>query len=164
MIVAPAIGTTLASVRDELVGLTLGRERRLRQALEAHTEAYDLVLIDCPPELGQLTINALVAATDAVVVTDAKLFAVEGVAGIRETIQTVRSQYNPDLEFRGAMVNKHEEATVTGRARLEELREAVHIIDPVIPKRAAINDAGRPRPASTNGAAPATSWPPSTTP
>lgn len=140
--VAPAIGTTLATVRDELVGLTLGRERRLRQALEANTQGYDLVLIDCPPELGQLTVNALVAATDAVVVTEAKLFAVEGVAGIRDTIETIRAHYNPDLEFRGAIVNKHEEATVTGRTRLEELREAVHVLDPVIPKRAAINDAG----------------------
>lgn len=93
--VAPAIGTTLASVRDELVGVTVGRESRLRKALQREAGAYDLVLIDCPPELGLLTINGLVAATDAVVVTEAKLFAVEGVAGILDTIETVRSHYNP---------------------------------------------------------------------
>lgn len=140
--IAPAIGNTLAGVRDELVAVTVGRESRLRQALDKHADDYDLILIDCPPELGLLTVNALVAATDAVVVTEARLFAVEGVAGILDTINTIRGHYNPKLRFRGAVVNKHEEATITGRTRLAELREAIDVLEPVIPKRAAINDAG----------------------
>lgn len=138
--VAPAIESTLAGVRDELVGVAAGRESRLRQALSKHADSYDLVLIDCPPELGLLTINALVTATSAVVVTQGRLFAAEGVAGILNTIQTVRTYYNPGLEFRGAIVNQHEDHTITGRTRLAELREAIEVLEPVIPKRVAIND------------------------
>ncbi|MFK5691335.1 ParA family protein [Ornithinimicrobium sp. LYQ92] len=137
---APAVDTALANVRDELVGVPVGRESRLRQALQEISGDYDLVLIDCPPELGQLTINALVAATRAAVVTEARLFAAQGTAGIMGTIDTVREHYNPTLRFAGVIVNKHEH-TITSRERLDELAGAVRVIDPVIPKRVAINDA-----------------------
>lgn len=59
MEVAPAIEATLATMRDELVGISIGREARLRKALSG--VRHDLVLIDCPPELGLLTINGLAA-------------------------------------------------------------------------------------------------------
>ena len=137
--VAPAIEHTLAGVRDELVGISVGREARLRKAL-AGVE-YDLVLIDCPPELGLLTINGLAAATDAVVISHAKLFSAQGTAGILDTINTVREHYNPQLRFAGVIVNAHEAHTITGRERLDELRAAVPVLEPVIPKRAPINDA-----------------------
>lgn len=135
---APASSRTLARVRDELVTVPVGREARLRDALH-QVDDVDLVLIDCPPELGQLTINALVAAHKAVVVTEANLLAIQGVAEIRDTIATVRRHYNPTLEFGGVVVNKHEPATLTGQERLNELREAVRVLA-VINKRAPIRD------------------------
>lgn len=137
--VAPAIEHALAGVRDELVGISVGRESRLRKALT--DVEYDLVLIDCPPELGLLTINGLTAATTAVVISHAKLFSAQGTAGILDTITTVREHYNPQLRFAGVIVNAHEPNTITGRERLNELREAAPVIQPVIGKRAPINDA-----------------------
>lgn len=137
--VAPSTEAALAGVRDELVGIRVGREARLRQALaDAH---HDLVLLDCPPELGLLTINALVAADAAVIVTGSRLLAVQGVAGVLETISTVRAYYNPDLRLAGVIVNAHEAHTLTGQARLQELQANVDVLEPTIPKRAAINDA-----------------------
>lgn len=136
--IAPAVEGPLASVRDELVGVRVGRESRLRQALAAAD--YDLVLLDCPPELGLLTINGLVAADAVVIVTGSRLLSVQGVAGVMETISTVRSYYNPDLIHAGVIVNAHEARTLTGQTRLEELRESVDVLEPPIPKRAAIND------------------------
>lgn len=136
--IAPAVEGPLASVRDELVGVRVGRESRLRQALAAAD--YDLVLLDCPPELGLLTINGLVAADAVVIVTGSRLLSVQGVAGVMETISTVRAHYNPDLIHAGVIVNAHEARTLTGQARLEELRQSVDVLEPPIPKRAAIND------------------------
>lgn len=137
--IAPATDAALAGVRDELVGVRVGREARLRQALAGAD--HDLVLLDCPPELGLLTINALVAADAVLIVTGSRLLAVQGVAGVLETISTVRTHYNPDLRLAGVVVNAHEARTLTGQARLEELRASVDVLDPPIPKRAAINDA-----------------------
>lgn len=135
---APASSRTLARVRDELVTVPVGREARLRDALGGINDV-DLVLIDCPPELGQLTINALVAAQTAVVVTEANLLAIQGVAEIRDTIATVSRHYNPTLQFGGVVVNKHEPSTLTGQERLAELRAAVPVLA-VINKRAPIRD------------------------
>ncbi len=132
--VAPVIEATLAAVRDELVGISVGREARLRKGLSG--VQHDLVLIDCPPELGLLTINGLAAATGAVMISHAKLFSAQGTAGILDTITTVREHYNPHLCFAGVIINAHEPHTITGRERLEELRAAVPVIEPVIPKRA----------------------------
>lgn len=138
---APAVEAPLASVREELVGVRVGRESRLRQAIQ-DAETYDLVLIDCPPELGLLTINGLVAADTAVVVTESKLLAVQGTAGMMQTIDTIRDHYNPALHVAGVIVNRHEGQTVTGRERLTELRAAgLTLLEPIIPKRVPIGDA-----------------------
>jgi chromosome partitioning protein len=109
---------SLAYVRDQLVVAGAGRERRLRDAIDLVRGAYDVVLIDCPPSLDLLTVNALVAARAAVVVTQSALFAANGLARLLRTIDAVKRSYNPDLAMLGAIVNLHEIATISGREQL----------------------------------------------
>ncbi|MGK7221657.1 ParA family protein [Kocuria flava] len=88
-------------------------------------ERYDLVIIDCPPNLGMLTVNALGAAHGAVLVTEAGLFAADGVALMRDTIGSVQQHYNPDLTIRGVLLNKWEPTTLAGREWRLTLQEAL---------------------------------------
>ncbi len=142
----PTAGTTLDSVRDELVIAGAGRERRLSLALASAREAYDLILIDCAPSLDQLTINALAAADGVVVVTHTKLFSSNGLSQLLDSIEDVRRYYNPALRVAGILVNQHEAGTVSGSTWLDELQTAagargLTLLDPPIPKRVVISDA-----------------------
>lgn len=144
--VVPTSGAALGVVRDELVITGAGRERRLKEALAQVADDYDLILIDSPPSLDQLTINALTAADAVAVVTHSKLFSANGLAQLLDTIEDVRHYYNPDLYVGAIIVNQHEEQTVSGKSWLGELREAAEtrglaLLDPPIPKRVVISDA-----------------------
>lgn len=144
--VVPTSGATLGYVRDELVATNVGRERRMREALNAVAGDYDLILIDCAPSLDQLTINALTAADGVVVITHSKLFSANGLAALLSTINEVRQYYNQALKVAGIVINQHEEQTVSGRTWVEELRaagqaNALPVLSPPIPKRVVISDA-----------------------
>ncbi|MCJ1685390.1 ParA family protein [Rathayibacter sp. VKM Ac-2928] len=144
--VVPTTGVTLGYVRDELVIAGAGREGRLRRALAAVADDYDLILIDCAPSLDQLTINGLTAAQGVVVVTHSKLWSTNGLAQLLDTIENVRGYYNAELRVAGIIVNQHEERTVSGATWLEELRSAAEarglsVLLPPIPKRVVIADA-----------------------
>lgn len=142
----PTAGETLASVRDELVVAGPGRENRLREALRAMGERYDLILIDCAPSLDQLTINALTAADGAVVITHTNQFALSGLAKLLTTIESVRSYYNQGLTVVGIIVNHHDERTISGAESLSELTDAAKerdlpLLSPIVHKRVVISDA-----------------------
>lgn len=137
----PAIEDPLGVVGDELVVRGAGREGLLRAALEPLAAEYDLVVIDTPPDVSQLTINALAASDAAVIITHSKLFSTKGVGGILRTIETVRAHYQPGLVLAGVIVNQHERTTIHGRARLDELHDAVTVLEPPVPKLTVINDA-----------------------
>lgn len=144
--VVPTSGVTLGGVRDELVVASLGREERLRTALDQVLGRYDLVLIDCAPALDQLTINALTAADGIVIVTQAKLFSANGLAQLLDTVDTVRRYSNPKLEVAGVIVNQLEHRTVSAKTWLDELQTAaaardMPVLSPPIPKRVVISDA-----------------------
>lgn len=138
---APTVGSTLESVRDELVVAGPGREARMRSAIEAVRSNYDLVLIDCPPSLDQLTVNALTASDLAVVVSKSKLLSAEGIARLLQTIETVRTHYAPGLKIGGVVINEHEEHTIAGREWREQIAEAMPLLEPVVPKAVALADA-----------------------
>jgi chromosome partitioning protein len=143
---APTTGEALAFVRDELVIAGAGREGRLRQALAGLEDSYDLVLIDCPPSLDQLTINALTAADGVLIVTQSKLWSSQGLAHLLGTLASVQTYYNPGLLPLGIVVNLHENATVSGARWLAELTAAastqgIPVFTPPIPKRVLISDA-----------------------
>lgn len=142
--VLPTVGGgSLGLVRDELIQTAIGREGRLRDALAAAGEAWDLVLIDCAPSLDQLTINALAATDIAAAVTEADRFASHGLVQLIETIGLVRQHYRPSLRLTGVIVNRYRPREREARTWLEELRGASEamgfpLLDPPVPYRAGI--------------------------
>lgn len=142
---APSGGDALAGVRDELTGVQAGREQRLKQALSGLDDDYDLALIDCPPSLDQLSINALTAADAVLVVTQAKLWSSSGLAHLLDTISQVHDYYNPRLHVAGILVNLHDAQTLSARRWLDELGTACQarrlpLLDPPVPRRVVIAD------------------------
>ena len=83
----------------------MGRELTLRRALKDLRANYDVILIDCPPALGLLTVNALVAADHALLSAEAQYFAMQGVEQALEVIELARDGLNPDLEWLGVVLN-----------------------------------------------------------
>ncbi|MBK7251714.1 MAG: ParA family protein [Gammaproteobacteria bacterium] len=92
---------TAAEVR--LLTLMAGREMRLRQALKPVRDAYDAILIDCPPALNMLTVNALVAADSVLIPMQCEYYALEGLSALVSTIGQIREAVNPDLEIEGIL-------------------------------------------------------------
>ncbi|MEU8310814.1 ParA family protein [Actinomadura sp. NPDC048955] len=110
-----------------------GRAVRLRTVAEGLDQiGFDLVLIDCPPSLGLLTVNALTAVGSALVVAEPVLFSVEGVHQVLKTLHTVQRHYHPDLGVEGIVVNQYLKAGAEGhtesKSRLAELRNAYPVL------------------------------------
>ncbi len=100
----------------------IGREMVLRRALGEVADDYDLILIDCPPALGLLTVNALVAADHALISTEAEYFSLQGVEQALEVVEAARG-LSPDLAWLGAVLNIADMRTVHAREALEQLRD-----------------------------------------
>ena len=115
----------------------LGREYRLRTALEGVTEHWDVILIDCPPSLGQLTVNALTAADAALLVSEPRAASVEGLAQMTRTLHTVRQHFNDRLQLAGVVVNRYRPDRRDRVEWAEQLRTdyTTHLIEPFIPER-----------------------------
>ncbi len=101
----------------------IGREMVLRRALAGVADDYDLILIDCPPSLGLLTVNALVAADFALISTEAEYFSLQGVEQALEVVEAARG-LTPDLQWLGAVLNIADMRTVHAREALVQLRES----------------------------------------
>ena len=101
----------------------IGRELTLRNALREPKRRYDVVLIDCPPTLGLLTVNALVASDWAILSSEAEHFSEQGAEGAMEVIGLARENLNPDLELLGILLNIADMRTNHARATLEMLQE-----------------------------------------
>jgi chromosome partitioning protein len=115
---------SLAEAELALAG-KMGRELTLRKALRQVEGGYDVVLIDCPPALGLLTVNALVAADHALLSAEAQYFALQGVEQALEVIDLARDSLNPDLEWLGVLFNIADMRTVHSREAFESLKEHV---------------------------------------
>jgi len=117
-----------------MLGGKLGRELTLRRALAQTGAAYDVILIDCPPSLGLLTVNALVAADHALVTAEAQYFALQGVEQAIEVIELARESLNPELTLLGVLLNLADMRTVHSREALTSLRErfGAQVFDSVI--------------------------------
>ncbi|WVH09013.1 MAG: Chromosome (plasmid) partitioning protein ParA [Fluviibacter phosphoraccumulans EoVTN8] len=92
----------LAGAEIELIDLD-GREQKLKEALVTVSDKYDYVLIDCPPALNMLTVNALVASKSVMIPMQCEYYALEGLSDLVETLRKVRGNLNPDLEIEGLL-------------------------------------------------------------
>lgn len=105
------------------LGGKIGRELTLKKALRQVAADFDLVLIDCPPALGLLTVNALVASNYALLSAEAQYFALQGVEQALEVIELARDSLNPDLEWLGVVLNIADMRTRHSREAFESLRQ-----------------------------------------
>jgi len=112
----------LAEVERSMSG-KMGRELVLRKTLRGPRQSYDVILIDCPPALGLLTVNGLVAADWALISSEAQYFALQGVQGALDVIEQAKEYYNPDLEFLGVLMNIADMRTVHSREAFESVSE-----------------------------------------
>jgi chromosome partitioning protein len=118
------IGANLSLAEAELMlGSKMGREQTLRRALAEILGEYEVILIDCPPSLGLLTVNALVAADCALVTAEAQYFALQGVEQAMEVIELARDSLNPELSLLGVLLNLADMRTVHSREALASLKE-----------------------------------------
>jgi chromosome partitioning protein len=106
-----------------MLGGKIGRELTLRRALAKVPGEYEVILIDCPPSLGLLTVNALVAADCALVTAEAQYFALQGVEQAMEVVELARDSLNPALELLGVLLNLADMRTVHSREALVSLKE-----------------------------------------
>lgn len=106
-----------------MLGGKIGREMTLRRALEGTPDSYEVVLVDCPPSLGLLTVNALVAADFALLTAEAQYFALQGIEQAMEVIEVAKGTLNPDLRLLGVLLNLADMRTVHSREALSSLKE-----------------------------------------
>jgi chromosome partitioning protein len=106
-----------------MLGGKMGRELTLGRALAELADDYEVIMIDCPPSLGLLTVNALVAADEALITAEAQYFALQGVEQAMEVVELARDGLNPDLGLLGVLLNLADMRTVHSREALTSLKE-----------------------------------------
>lgn len=106
-----------------ILGGKMGRELTLKRGLREVRRAYDLVLVDCPPSLGLLTVNALVAADHALITSEAEYFSLQGVEQALEVVELARESLHPDLDWLGVVLNIADMRLVHSREALRSLQE-----------------------------------------
>jgi chromosome partitioning protein len=118
-------------------------EQRLRRALSAVRERYAFTLLDCPPSLGPLTLGALVAADRVIVPVQTEYFALEGLAGLLETLSLVQKELNPRLTVAGMLLTMHDARTRLARDVEREVRTHFPslVFDTVIPRNVRLGEA-----------------------
>jgi len=133
----------LAGAEVELVNL-IGREYRLQRALEPVANRYDYVLIDCPPSLGLLTVNALTAARDGVIIPiQCEYLALEGLTQLTQTVELVRTHLNQNLCIRGLLMTMYDGRTNLAQQVVNQVRTHFGelVFKAVIPRRVRLSEA-----------------------
>lgn len=132
----------LAGAELELVSLS-GREGRLRQALLSLRESYDYIIIDCPPSLGLLTVNALTAADSVLVPLQCEFYAMEGLSQILKTINLVKKGLNPTLALEGIVLTMYDGRNNLAQQVAGEIRGhfGAGVFTTVIPRNVRLSEA-----------------------
>ncbi len=135
-------GRTLAGVEVELVGLE-GRERRLQRALRTEVDRYDHILLDCPPSLGLITVNALTAADSVLIPMQCEYYALEGLFQLMSTIALIRDNLNPDLRVKGVLLTMFDGRTTLSADVSAEVRRHLNgqVFDAVVPRSVRLAEA-----------------------
>ncbi len=133
----------LIGAEVELVGAA-GREGRLKEALNTlPPEAYEYVIIDCPPSLGLLTINALTAADDVLIPLQCEYYALEGLSQLMNTIKLIRDNYNPRLGVKGILMTMYDPRTNLSQQVADEVRRhfPLLVLETAIPRNVRLSEA-----------------------
>jgi len=112
----------LSGVEAELFNLDR-REMRLRAALQKAKPKFNFIFIDCPPSLGFLTINALTAADSVLIPVQTEFFCMEGIPDLLNTLNVVRTYFNPDLKIEGILLTMYDDRTNLSRQVADEVRK-----------------------------------------
>ncbi len=132
----------LAGAEVELVDL-FSRETRLKEAIAPVAESYDFILIDCPPSLGLITLNALTAATGVLVPIQSEYYALEGLTQLMETVNLVRRQLNTQLEIFGVLMTMYDKRTQLARQVAADVQNVFgeKVFRTIIPRNVRLSEA-----------------------
>jgi chromosome partitioning protein len=132
----------LVGATVELVG-TENREHRLKAAIEEVAHTYDFIIIDCPPALDFLTLNALVASDSVLVPIQCEYLALEGVSELLDTLMRIRRTLNPDLAIEGIVMTMHDERTTLSRQVTSDLRSffGAQVFETIVPRNVRLAEA-----------------------
>ena len=132
----------LTGAEIELVPMP-GRERRLQRVLEPLRSRFDYIFIDCPPSLGLLTLNALVAADAVLIPLHCEYFALEGLADLVGTMRRVRGALNPRLDIEGVVLTMYDDRTNLGQLVARDVREFFKekVFNTIIPRNVRLGEA-----------------------
>jgi len=142
-------GLSILPSRRDLIAVNLElveaprREFRLRDALELVRQNYDFVVLDCPPALDLLTLNALVAADSVLIPMQAEYFALEGISQLLETIERIRENFNPGLEVEGVVLTMYDDRTTLAQQVTNNLKEffGEKLFETTIPRNVTLAEA-----------------------
>jgi chromosome partitioning protein len=132
----------LTGAEIELVPLE-DRERRLQRVLDPLRATYDYIFIDCPPSLGLLTLNGLVAADAVLIPLHCEYFALEGLADLVSTMRRVRGAFNPSLDIEGVLLTMYDDRTNLGQLVARDVREFFQgkVFNTIIPRNVRLGEA-----------------------
>ncbi len=130
----------LVAAEIELVDAS-DRATRLRSSLSPHIEGYDYVVLDCPPSLGLLTLNALTAATRVLVPLQCEYYALEGLTHLMATIDRVKGAYNAELSVEGVVLTMFDGRNTLTHQVADEVRAHFHVFDAIIPRNVKLSEA-----------------------
>ncbi|KAB8136851.1 ParA family protein [Gracilibacillus oryzae] len=132
----------LAGAEIELVS-TISREIRLKKAIDSVKDHYDFVIIDCPPSLGLLTINALTAADSVLIPVQCEYYALEGLSQLLNTIRLVQKHLNQDLAIEGVLLTMLDARTNLGLQVIEEVKKYFQskVYQSIIPRNIRLGEA-----------------------
>lgn len=142
-------GLSLLPAHKNLIGANIelvqaeGREFRLRHALEKVRDRFDFIVIDCPPALDLLTLNALVAADSVLIPMQGEYFALEGISELLDTINRLRDSFNPKLEIEGVVLTMYDDRTNLAQQVTEELKKYFgdKLLETIIPRNIRLAEA-----------------------
>jgi chromosome partitioning protein len=132
----------LSGAEIEMVGME-DRAHRLDKALNAVSARWDVCLIDCPPSLGLLTVNALVAARNVLVPLQCEFFALEGLSQLLQTVERIRAAFNPELAILGVALTMFDRRNNLSQAVSEDVRACLGsvVFDTVVPRNVRLSEA-----------------------
>ena len=132
----------LAGAEIELASM-IGRERRLGRAIRAEADNWDWILIDCPPSLGLLTVNALTAADSVLIPIQCEYYALEGLSQLLATVNLVRDHLNPDLAIGGVLLTMYDSRTNLSAEVAAEVKRHLRdaVFETIVPRSVRLSEA-----------------------